>query len=256
MVTTRSVVDVTYSDEQQQPRTGERVRDRRAVQEIPFEDVDDVRNRELALVRVPPRVQQELSRPRYLDDDYEVDQALSRRVRERVPESDYLVPYSRDRDVAYYDRRSSQRRSDNYDDEDEDSSRERRRRRRRRRARGERDVEREKSAKGEENANSEDEGRLWYSMKKRCDGSFVERHFDSSYDGLIAGAAGAAIGAMTARRFGGDEKKGLKALGGAVLGAVAFNAVENRYRVYTEEREERREEREEEAAERNAAQRQ
>ncbi|KAI7554207.1 hypothetical protein KC343_g5427, partial [Hortaea werneckii] len=39
------IVDVTYDD----PRTGERIKETR-VQEVPYEEVNDVRNRELAVV--------------------------------------------------------------------------------------------------------------------------------------------------------------------------------------------------------------
>ena len=65
----------------------------------------------------------------------------------------------------------------------------------------------------------------------------MEKHFDSSYDGIIAGVAGAAIGAITARQFAGQEKRGLKIIGGAALGAAAINSAENHYRLFTEERE-------------------
>lgn len=92
---------------------------------------------------------------------------------------------------------------------------------------------------------------MWYSMKKRRDGNFAERNFDSSYDGIIAGVAGAAIGAMTARRFGGEEKKGWKTLGGAAVGAVGANAAENWFRLYTEEKEEREERKDYRARERD-----
>lgn len=98
-------------------------------------------------------------------------------------------------------------------------------------------------------------------MKSRKDGNILERTFDSSYDGLFAAAAGAAIGAMTARHFrekipgcsnlenphGKSSldpkeekmKKRLALVGGAVVGAAGFNAAENRFRVFTEDRVER-----------------
>lgn len=229
-------------------------RDQR-VTEVPFDDIDEVRNRELAIVRVPsPRYQDEEFGPqsRYANDDYEVDRTISRQIRERNFQDDrYLVPYDRRKDVGFYDRHPSRRRhqNDEDDDSDSDSSRERPRRRRHRRAQSEREVrDRNRSAPAqtkEKNGDDDDGGGyLWYSMKKRNEGSLLERHFDSSYDGLIAGVAGAAIGAMTARRFGGEKNSKLKVLGGAVAGAVGFNIVENHYRVYTEEREERKERKE------------
>lgn len=42
-------------------------------------------------------------------------------------------------------------------------------------------------------------------MKPRKDCGFVERHFDSSYDSLIAAGAGGLIGSITTRRFGGYD---------------------------------------------------
>lgn len=245
MPSNSTVVDVTYDD----PRTGQRVRERR-VQEMPYEELEDVRNRELALVRAPH--DQEVSRyrrnPRESDDDedYEVDQTTRRRVREWRDDGGYLpprrsddernynlAPYRRDDD---YGRRGSRRRAASArDDSDSDSFADRRHRR----------SGRAKSEKGAPKQQDDGGGKLWYSMKDRREGNFAERNFDSSYDGLIAGAAGAAIGAITARRFGGSEKRGLKIIGGAVAGAAVVNAAENWFRIYTEEREERKEEKEE-----------
>lgn len=237
-----SVVEITYDD----PRTGQRVRERR-IQEIPDDQVALVRQREYDdfLARQP--------RP---DDGQE----LVRRPRR----DDYL-------DVGYAPRRrrSARRRSPSASSSsgsDSDDSRRRRRRRGggHRRARSEQGpIERVKDKI--ENKVEDDEGILWYSCKPRKDCNIVERNFDSSYDGLFAAAAGAAIGAMTARRFGGydhyteegREKHKWKTIAGGVAGAAAFNFVENRYRVYTEERaevkRERREERREQRREAAAA---
>lgn len=82
--------------------------------------------------------------------------------------------------------------------------------------------------------------------------------FDYSPDGFIAAAAGAAIGAISGQclssRQGGispaDESRQAqqsakwKVLGGAVLGAAAFNAAENQIDIYFEETEEKEDVRE------------
>ncbi|KAK5117838.1 hypothetical protein LTR85_008612 [Meristemomyces frigidus] len=244
MPSNSTVVDVTYDD----PRSGRRVRERR-VQEVPYEELDNVRDRELALVSVPR--DQEVSRYRGSrqddnnDDDYEVDRTLRRRVRDRRDDDGYLpprrsyddrndnlAPYHRGED---YGRHGSRRRATSaYDESDSDSSRERRHRRRRSRARSEKAAPQQEEDTG---------GKLWFSMRDRREGNFAERNFDSSYDGLLAGAAGAAIGAITARRFGGTEKRGLKIIGGAVAGAAVVNSAENWFRVYTEVKEEEKGER-------------
>lgn len=214
------------------------------MQEIPYEELENVRNRELALVRAP-RDDQSRTRNNPDDDnayavrrrdaqDNNVDHYVRRTVRERLPEDGYGVSRRsydtrRDGNVVPYTRSNDGRRRDH--DSDSDSSRERRRRRRDRRARSERPKPKQE----------DDEGRLWYSGEKRCDANFMERHFDSSYDGLLAAAAGAAIGAITARRFAGEEKRGWKTVGGAVAGAAAVNLAENHWRIYTEEKEEKKE---------------
>ena len=229
MPSNSTVVDVTYND----PRTGERVRERR-VQEIPYVELQDVRQRELAAFGRRPRIQEQaLVRRRDDSRDYrEEDNPYTVRRstrRERFADDNYLPPpYPRRSE----DHRPSQRRDDSPSDSD--SSRERRRRRRNhRRARSERGAPKDQS---------DGEGICWYSHKKRSEANFLERNFDSSYDGLFAAGAGALIGAMTARRFGptGEDYKRWRTIGGAVAGAVAFNAAENHYRVYTEEREERK----------------
>ncbi|KAF2767629.1 hypothetical protein EJ03DRAFT_337480 [Teratosphaeria nubilosa] len=264
MASTRTVVGHNYDD----PRTSDRVRDRR-VQEIPFDKIDAIGQRELAVVGLPSTAARELDRPRHASDEssYAVDQTRTRRTREWADANGYLPRYDRSRqDLAYYRPRSSRRRDADYDrPSDDDSSREHRRDRRDRRARSDRDGRRGASASpaNDQNqaqsrkpqnknnaANAADNGGLmWYSMKARHDGNLIERTFDSSYDGLIAAGAGAAIGIITARSFAGQENHRWKTLGSAVLGAAAFNAIENRYRIYTEEKMEMRGEREEDAVE-------
>lgn len=238
--TSRSqVVDITYDD----PRTGERIRERR-IQEVPPEELDAVRERELAVVRRGSSednlaVGRPIAQDGYgSEDDGRYYTMRQRRTQYRSygdmrsPQSErYQRPLRRREDIAYADGYSS-----------EDRSRSRRRRHRKHRS---------ESRRPRSPSDSGGEERLWYSMKKRRDGNFAERNFDSSYDGIIAGVAGAAIGAMTARRFGGEEKKGWKTLGGAAVGAVGANAAENWFRLYTEEKEEREERKDYRARERD-----
>jgi len=91
---------------------------------------------------------------------------------------------------------------------------------------------------------------MFYSGKKRRDANFMEKNFDSSYEGITAAIAGGLIGGMTARRFGGEENNKAKVLAGTALGAAGLNAAENWYRVYTEERAERKAEKQERRRER------
>lgn len=222
------VVDITYDD----PRTGERIRERR-IQEVPPEEIDNVRERELALVRRGDSEDNAVGRP----IDYRAQDGYASEDDGRY----YTMRQRRTQYRSYGDMRSPQseryqwplrRQDDSHADgySSDDGSRSRRRRHRKHRSESRRPRSRSDCG-GDE--------RLWYSMKRRRDGNFAERNFDSSYDGIIAGVAGAAIGAMTARRFGGDEKKGWKTLGGAAVGAVGANAAENWFRLYTEEKEER-----------------
>ncbi|KAK5171983.1 uncharacterized protein LTR77_003620 [Saxophila tyrrhenica] len=223
-----TIVDVTYND----PRTGQRVRERR-VQEIPDDELDNVRQRERAMVLGPRRDRG----PDYCgeaDDNYV--RSPPRRNEDYLAVDEYRPQRSRSYRGASSRRRSPS--SSSASSSDSDYDRRRRHRSRHRRAR---------SAKPARPESEDDDGILWYSGRSRKDGNFLERNFDSSYDGLFAAAAGAAIGAMTARRFAhteGDEKnmKNVKTVGGLVAGAAAFNAAENRYRLFTEEKQERKRE--------------
>ncbi|KAF2219523.1 hypothetical protein BDZ85DRAFT_268596 [Elsinoe ampelina] len=175
-------------------------------------------------------------------DDYEDDKHYSKsryetalvpiRKRDDDPEDRYreekvfaVAPYHDERgrpgELVIYD-----------DDNDEDRSRSRSRRHR--------DDSRHKHHKhkhtGMDKSKCIPQGRCWYSEKDRKDADFLEKHFDSSYDGIIAAAAGAAIGAMTANRFSKERKK-RNVAASAVAGAVAFNFAENHYRVFTEDEE-------------------
>lgn len=229
-----TVVDVTYAD----PRTGERIRERR-IQEIPDDEIEDVRRREMAMVLAPSREEQDMYYDRARDyDPYSTD-PRGRRKNDFLAVDQYRAPRARSYRGEKPRRRRSPSSSSRGSSDSEDDRRSSRRHRDRRRARSAQPgIERDPKA-------DDDEGILWYSGKPRKDCNFLERNFDSSYDGLLTAAAGAAIGAMTARRFAhkdGDEKKRLnwKTWGGAVVGAGLFNVAENHYRVYTEEKIERK----------------
>jgi hypothetical protein len=86
------------------------------------------------------------------------------------------------------------------------------------------------------------------------EGGFFQRKFDRGSDGIITAAAGAALGAITARHFGGPKEfsdeaetrqgklsKNWKMIGGAVLGAAALNLAENKLKNSFEEQEKRNE---------------
>lgn len=235
----------TYRDQGNYYRSNDRVveRERRYVREIPYEEIDDIRNRELAPFRAPYAPAQLERRDGY-DRSYDGDYYDSRQIARRNTLAPPIVEPryerggpsrssdARDRRRDYSPpQRERQRREYYSDDSDSESSRERRRRRRHRRARSEAPA----------NDDDDDGGRLWYSMKNRKDGNWLEKSFDSSYDGLLAAAAGAAIGAVTAKHFAGEENRKWKTLGSAVAGAAAFNGLENQYRVYTEVKQEKRE---------------
>ncbi|KAK5691437.1 hypothetical protein LTR97_011430 [Elasticomyces elasticus] len=248
------IVDVEYDD----PRTGQRVYERR-VQEVPWEDLSNVRTRELALVtRRAPSPEFRGYEDRYSQRPREEEFALQRVDRSRRTDEG-LIPYRRD---DRYDRPAPRRAPAAYDDTDSESSYERRRRHRRREDRDRQRDDRSDAGSSRRGGAKEEqqEGgpRLWYSGKHRKDANILERTFDSSYDGLIAAAAGAALGAITARSFDkhqGDgtdskQKKVLRLVGGALAGAAVLNAGENAYRIYTEEEEEKKEKKEEKKKER------
>ncbi|TKA30586.1 hypothetical protein B0A54_15171 [Friedmanniomyces endolithicus] len=284
------VVDVEYRD----ARTGNRVYERR-VQEIPWEEISTVRNRELAMVRrrdsssePETRRYEERSPPQRREEEYtwqrsqrdpprqrEEEYTSQRGQRSRGGNDDDVVPYRRD---DRYDRRGPRRddraardqddNNNNNNNSEGESSHSRQRRPRRReggRARSEDRSQTGRNRRGggdkeKKNEPQDDNAKLWYSMKNRREGNLLERNFDSSYDGLIAAATGAALGAITARNLDKDQfedasveskrTKILKMVGGAVAGAAVLNVGENWYRVYTEEKEERKEEKEKEGTRR------
>ncbi|KAK1076175.1 hypothetical protein LTR48_009148, partial [Friedmanniomyces endolithicus] len=162
-----------------------------------------------------------------------------------------VVPYRRedryDRRAPRRDDRAARDQDDtNNNNSDGESSHSRQRRPRRReggRARSEDRSQTGRNRRGggdkekKNNEQQDDNGKLWYSMKNRREGNLLERNFDSSYDGLIAAAAGAALGAITARNLDKDQfedasvegkrTKILKMVGGAVAGAAVLNVGEN-----------------------------
>ncbi|GAB7344323.1 hypothetical protein MBLNU457_2188t1 [Dothideomycetes sp. NU457] len=243
--------------------------------DIDYDDLPQLRQRELGSFRKqdsdPDRGQRrdrdeeyEYRRRRYVVED---DLPRMRRPDYDRQEEQQLVPYNKNRntDVVAYDRRQAQsdydrtrgdydRKRDydegrsrrSYDDgrsrrdySERDSSRSRRDRRKNRRRD---DYDDDRSG---DDANSADEGLMFYSGKRRGDGNFFEKNFDSSYEGITAAIAGGLIGGMTARRFGGEENNKAKVLAGTAIGAAALNAGENWYRIFTEERAERKAERRE-----------
>lgn len=209
------------------------------VRDVDYDQIDRIRTKELAVIR-PDRPSASRDRDRDRDYDY-----APRRYRGDNP--DYaggrqVAAYGGGGNREVYDNRRSRRRDEESDDDSSSDSDDSRRRRRRRRERQHRHggKSRNRSADGD-NKNDDDNGRLWYSGKQRSDASFFEKNFDTSYDGLGAAIAGGLIGGITARRFAGDEKRKEKMAGAALLGAVTFNAAENWYRVYTEEKIEKKE---------------
>ncbi|KAK6439697.1 hypothetical protein LTR95_004094 [Oleoguttula sp. CCFEE 5521] len=216
---------------------------RRRVQEISYEELEDVRNREMALVTRPRSLSRErddrLEGPRERSYDDRKDDDTYYAVRRVVTRAPRLLAERRSHDLTRYrDPPRSRSRSSS-------SSSSRHRPHRRHRSHSHRPAEK---------VVDEDTGSvLWYSGRPRREGNFFEKNFDSSYDGLIAGVAGAAIGSITAARFVTPKHEGMEgekrertrnAVVGAVVGAGLFNAGENWFRVYTEEKEERIEKRE------------
>lgn len=206
--------------------------DRGRVKRVSYEELDAIRPKELAIVRRDDPGSPRRRRDAQDEDEYYQVRRSQYVYDDRPPRrrsADYAVaPYNSNRQI--YDNRPRTRDPSNSDSDSEDS-RERRRRRKRK------EKEKNKSA----NNDDDDEGQCWYSHKSRKDANFFEKHLDSSYDGIIAAVAGGVIGGMTARRFGGAEHSKTKMLAGAAVGAASFNAAENAFRVFTEERTERKE---------------
>ena len=203
--------------------------DRRRVQDISYDDMKAVRNQEMGMVLRHAPEDMPIDRSRYYEERQDPFVFRQRVRRERYPED----VDNRRRSMAV----DRPRRRDPSPSSSESDSRSRHRRHRHRRHRSQ-----ERSKKEQQDDESSDGGKLWYSGRPRKDCGFFEKHFDSSYDGLISAAAGAAIGAMTARHFRENiphaaDKKRTALWGGALVGAATFNMAENHFRVYTEERE-------------------
>ncbi|KAK6420268.1 hypothetical protein LTR95_016972 [Oleoguttula sp. CCFEE 5521] len=220
---------------------------RQRVQEISYEELNDVRNREMALVTRPRSRSRErndrldVPRERNFDNDQDDDDNYYavRRVVTRAPRP---LAQRRSHDLQRYrDAPRSRSRSSS-------SSSSRHRHHRRHRSHSHRPADRAEKVVDEDTGSV-----LWYSGRPRREGNFFEKNFGSSYDGLMAGVAGAAIGSITAARLVTPKHEGMEgekrertrnAVLGAVVGAGLFNAGENWFRVYTEEKEERIEKRE------------
>jgi hypothetical protein len=190
-------INMTYDE----PRTGEGLH-KRGVQDIPAKEVDNVRQRELASLN-KPKGQRDLVRRDLTSQNL---QPHDRRATQgRFPDDNFRRPRRRNSPLS--SNASSPSRS-----------------RRRRPDRRKRDRDRR--------TRSED-------IRHRLD-----RDFDTSFDGVIAAAAGAGIGALTARQFGSrdnpyksqEKSPPWKTVGGAVVGAAAFNAAENWLRGYVDDK--------------------
>jgi hypothetical protein len=191
----------------------------RRVQNIPREDIDAVRRRQLEDFYRP-------ASPR------EVMRNDRRGRRDRSAPHDY---YSSRRRRNYSSSRSS---SDNEEDYEE----------RRRQEYGDphrRDYFHRQRTQSEMRNTDEPKGRHYDGYLR----SRAKSVFDSSGNGILAAAAGAGIGAITARRFAdrnpydsrsheASGRERLKTLGGAIAGGLIANAAEERFRRWTAEKEE------------------
>lgn len=226
---------------------------RRTVYEIPYDQIDRVRDRELAAFNSSDRQdrpsQSLVVRDKGQDDTFSYDDddvGYTKRKtvrRERFADDAQLVPY------GGHDRQISRRASRASDEDDRD----RQRRRRHRRARSEDNQARsdvKKGLKGVEEGAEEDE----------VEGAdFFDRTFDVSLEGLITAVAGGALGAITARHFtsannrdarrpGRSKGSTLKVVGGALAGAAALNAGEKQWQNWRMENEEEKQEKLQEAS--------
>ncbi len=171
-----TVVEVTYED----PRTGERWRERR-IEEIADDEVESVRQRELGMVLAPRRGQDQAFYDDGRPDFYRRQDDFFNRPRGLRDDNSFAVAQYPARRTRSLRRPAARRRSPSSSSESSDDSEYRSRRSRR-------DQRRARSAKPDVARENDDD-------KDGDDGSnFFERQFDRTCDGLIAAAAGAAIG--------------------------------------------------------------
>ena len=210
---------VPYSDVYDDPdyRDRERRPDRSRVQYEPAENVAGAQWQQLRSFNQPGRRRSELSSSN-LDSHQRNSQR--RYLRERSA------------DDAYSSRR--RRQQDAYDSQSESDSEPDDRRRR--------DGDNDTSARRAQSEKRPGEGNP---AKRHYDGDMrglAERNLDFSPDGALFAALGAGVGAIAARRFGGNhftKKQGSdnwKTIAGAVAGGVAANAAATKWTHRREEK--------------------
>ena len=180
-------------------------------------------------------------RDRYADDDkYDHDDRRSRR-RQSAPDYDYGGGERSGRRSGRNDRERERDRGSRDDNQQVARSQQQRGQR------GQQQQQQQRNqSQSQQNESQED--------NQEPEKGFFGRNFDRGSDGIITAAAGAALGAITARHFFGPKEfskeadtqrartsKHWKMVGGAVLGAAAFNAAETKFHNYFEEQEERHE---------------
>ncbi|KAK3054710.1 hypothetical protein LTR09_004439 [Extremus antarcticus] len=191
-------------------RDEDRRPDRRRVQDIAAEDVDAVRAQQLESFYRPARRREDL-------DDRRRD---ARPARERSADNAYYGPRRRQQR-----RGSSSSRSSGSEDEGQD--------------RRQQVAQRRGQNTNERRAQSEQRPPRAYGGDYH---SAIGRHLDVSENGLFSAALGAGVGAISARRFGGnqfepgDGSQNWKTIGGAVLGGLAANAATKQFANYREKK--------------------
>ena len=204
-------MDATYDD----PRTGERVHIRE--HESPSNYIDNEYDRQLAPVKYS------------YDHHYGSDSRSALTTR----------------NLQDYDRHA-RRRSEDYDYDD----RPRRRRRSSSRSTNSspdryRSYDRRRDDRRDRRPHSLGTDRPRNGNFDQKAGDFVDKNFDQSFDGLLAAAAGAGLGAVASHRLGKsdrDRARGSskddtwKTVGSSVAGAALGNAAEKRYRQWREEK--------------------
>jgi hypothetical protein len=217
MSTRRSrVVDRSYDESVRLQRSWEPVR------EVPWEQIDEVRNRELALVRrdSPESLEQALSRrdePRdALGSDDDEGYYVVRRTRR-------YSNYPREPKDTDYERQQIRQAYDSDGDDDRALRKYRGERRRSQDSAQSQHRSRRSSIRPRKESKDENDD-CSRSQKPRKDESFLERNTNSSYNGLLAAGAGALIGMAVARAYTPEEKHRKRDLYvGAFAGAAVLN---------------------------------